>query len=53
MTTRAVIEQAKGILMGATGCSAEHAFDLLRQQSQGENRKLHLVAQEIVDRQKR
>jgi GAF domain-containing protein len=53
LRTRAVIEQAKGIIMAATGCTAEQAFDVLRQQSQRENRKLNQVAQEIVDRQKR
>jgi GAF domain-containing protein len=53
LSTRAVIEQAKGIIMAATGCSAEQAFDVLRQQSQGENRKLNQIAHEIVDRQRR
>jgi GAF domain-containing protein len=50
MTSRGVIEQAKGIIMGTTGVSADAAFDLLRQQSQQENRKLRDVAQELVDR---
>ena len=53
MASRAVIEQAKGVLMATTGCSPGDAFDLLRQQSQLENRKLREIAQEIVDRQKR
>lgn len=53
MASRATIEQAKGILIGATGCTPDDAFDLLRQQSQAENRKLRDVAQEIVERQKR
>jgi AmiR/NasT family two-component response regulator len=48
MHSRAVIEQAKGIIMGATGCDAEAAFDLLRQQSQHLNRKLRDVAEEVV-----
>jgi transcriptional regulator with GAF, ATPase, and Fis domain len=53
MQSRETIEQAKGVLMATTGCSAEHAFQLLREQSQMENRKLREIAQEIVDRQKR
>jgi hypothetical protein len=53
MESRQTIEQAKGVLMATTGCSAEEAFDLLRQQSQMENRKLREIAQEITDRQRR
>jgi GAF domain-containing protein len=53
MVSRAVIEQAKGVLMATTGCAPDAAFDLLRQQSQSENRKLRVVAEEIVDRQSR
>lgn len=48
LESRAAIEQAKGVIMGSTGCSAEEAFDLLRQQSQMENRKLREIAQEII-----
>lgn len=51
MRTRAVIEQAKGILMGADeSLSAEDAFDLLRRRSQNENVKLRDIAQRVVDR---
>jgi GAF domain-containing protein len=50
MRSRAVIEQAKGIIMGATNCDAKRAFDVLVRQSQHENRKLHDVAQELVER---
>jgi transcriptional regulator with GAF, ATPase, and Fis domain len=53
MESRETIEQAKGVLIATTGCSTDEAFDLLRQQSQMENRKLRDIAQEIVDRQKR
>jgi GAF domain-containing protein len=53
MASRAVIEQAKGVLMAAMGCTPDAAFDLLRQQSQTENRKLRVVAEEIVARQSR
>jgi GAF domain-containing protein len=53
MRTRAVIEQAKGVIMGSTGCDPDGAFDLLRQQSQSENRKLRDIAEEIVNRKTR
>jgi GAF domain-containing protein len=49
LESRAVIDQAKGILMGRHGLSAEAAFDLLSEQSQRTNRKLRQVAGEIVD----
>lgn len=51
MRSRAVIEQAKGILMaGSAQLSAEDAFDLLRKASQRENVKLRDVAERIVER---
>jgi GAF domain-containing protein len=50
MENRAVIEQAKGILIATTGCDAESAFRLLVQQSQHENRKLREIAIELVER---
>ncbi|MGE0796033.1 MAG: GAF and ANTAR domain-containing protein [Acidimicrobiia bacterium] len=53
MASRAVIEQAKGVLMATMGCDAERAFELLREQSQAENRKLRDIAHEIADRQPR
>ena len=53
LENRAVIDQAKGILMSTTGCDPEGAFDLLRQQSQSENRKLRDVASELVELQQR
>jgi GAF domain-containing protein len=49
MQSRAVIEQAKGILMGQRGCSAQEAFDVLVRLSQDTNRKLRDVAQALVD----
>lgn len=48
MKSRAVIEQAKGILMAAQGCDPDEAFELLVKASQRSNRKLRDVAQEIV-----
>ena len=49
MKNRAVIEQAKGILMARQQCGEEEAFDLLVRASQRENIKLRTVAQRIVD----
>lgn len=49
LESRAVIDQAKGILMARTGVDADAAFDELRRQSQTRNVKLRAVAQEIVD----
>jgi len=53
LESRAAIDQAKGILMGTTGCDADQAFDLLRQESQAENRKLREVAAELIIRSHR
>jgi GAF domain-containing protein len=49
MESRAVIEQAKGVLMGQRRCSAEEAFDILVKLSQQSNRKLREVAQALVE----
>ena len=49
MQTRAVIEQAKGILMSQRRCTARDAFTLLAAASQRSNRKLREIAQGIVD----
>ena len=46
---RAVIEQAKGILMARRAIDQERAFELLRTHSQHNGRKLVDVAQAIVD----
>ena len=50
MKSRAVIEQAKGILMGAQRCSPDDAFQMLVRASQRENRKLRDMADDIVNR---
>ena len=49
MQSRAVIEQAKGILMSQRRCDATEAFSLLAAASQRSNRKLRDIAQGIVD----
>ncbi len=48
--SRAVIEQAKGILMGRAGLDATEAFQRISQRSQLTNRKVVVVSQEIIDR---
>ncbi|MDQ1445117.1 MAG: hypothetical protein QOI20_1581 [Acidimicrobiaceae bacterium] len=48
MKSRAVIEQAKGVLMAAQHCDAEEAFELLVRASQRENVKLRDIASRIV-----
>jgi GAF domain-containing protein len=49
MDSRAVIEQAKGIIMGDRRCTAGEAFKILVKLSQDTNRKLRDVAQILVD----
>ena len=49
LTTRGVIDQAKGILMAQTGCTADAAFEMLKRASMRDNRKLNEVAARIVD----
>ena len=49
MVSRAIIEQAKGIVMATHRCSTDDAFDRLRRQSQVENRKLRSVATDLVN----
>jgi transcriptional regulator with GAF, ATPase, and Fis domain len=48
LDTRAPIEQAKGMLMAILGIDADRAFDLLREQSQATNVRLHTVATTLV-----
>jgi ANTAR domain-containing protein/GAF domain-containing protein len=48
LTSRAVIDQAKGILMAVRQISADEAFTLLVEQSQRENRKLRDLAVQLV-----
>jgi GAF domain-containing protein len=48
MKSRAVIEQAKGILMGAQRCAPDEAFDVLVRASQRENVKVRDIATRIV-----
>jgi len=49
-TSRASIEQAKGMLMLIYGITADHAFDILVRQSQHTNVKLRDVAEQLLTR---
>jgi GAF domain-containing protein len=48
MANRAVIEQAKGVLMAMRGVPEHEAFEVLRKSSQERNVKLRVLAQQIV-----
>ena len=48
MISRAVIEQAKGVLMLLTGCGEQRSFDLLTHISSHTHRKVRDVAAELV-----
>lgn len=49
LTTRAVIDQAIGIVMSRSGVTADEAFALIRKQSQRQNLRLVVVATGIVE----
>jgi GAF domain-containing protein len=49
MASRAVIEQAKGVLIGQRKCSADDAFNILVNLSQTSHRKLRDVAAAVID----
>jgi len=48
-SSRAIVDQAKGILMHALGCSADEALERMRQVSQRTNLRATEVAQRIID----
>jgi hypothetical protein len=49
LESRGVIGEAKGILMARMGCTSDAAFDELRRISRSTNKKLRLVAQDVID----
>ena len=49
LTSRAILEQAKGVLVGRRGLKIEEAFAWMRHHAAQQQRKAGLVAQEIVD----
>jgi GAF domain-containing protein len=48
LVSRAVIDQALGIVMGQNRCTSDEAFDLLRRISQNRNIKLRDIAAEMI-----
>lgn len=50
MASRAVIEQAKGVIVAQRGCTTEDAFDILVRASQAANRKLRDIAEGLVQK---
>lgn len=50
LSSRTVIDQAIGVLMGQQRCDAETAFSLLRTHSQNNNLKLRDVASDLITR---
>jgi GAF domain-containing protein len=48
LNSRAVIEQAKGVLMGQQGLSAHAAYEQLRDQARAQRRKLVAVSADLV-----
>jgi GAF domain-containing protein len=50
MESRAVIEQAKGIIMGERRCTADEAFQILSEASRSGNRKVRDLAAALVAR---
>ena len=49
MQSRAVVDQAKGILMHALGCSASDALERMRRVSQTQHVKVTDVARQVVE----
>lgn len=50
LDSRAVIEQAKGVLMVRHGCGPDQAFEFLGAMARRQHRKVRLVAAWIVER---
>ena len=50
LTSRTIIDQALGILIGQQHCTADHAFTLLRMRSQSSQQKLRDVAADLITR---
>jgi hypothetical protein len=49
LESRGLIGEAKGVLMERMGCTSDEAFDELRRISRSTNRKLRVVAGEVVE----
>jgi GAF domain-containing protein len=48
LNSRAIIEQAKGVLIGQEGVSAHAAYEKIRAQARAERRKIAVVSAELV-----
>ncbi|MDA8286596.1 MAG: ANTAR domain-containing protein [Actinomycetota bacterium] len=48
LASQPVIEQAKGVIMCRSGCSADEAFDILRRASQRSNVPVRELAEQIL-----
>jgi AmiR/NasT family two-component response regulator len=48
LASRAVIDQALGIIMGQQRCTAAEAFDILRSAAQNRNLKIREIAEQII-----
>jgi AmiR/NasT family two-component response regulator len=48
LNSRAIIEQAKGVLIGQQGLSAHAAYEQIRARARAERRKIAVVAAELV-----
>lgn len=48
LVSRAVIEQAKGVIVASRRCTPDEAFEVLRKASQDGNRKLRDIAEALV-----
>jgi len=51
LTSRVVIEQAKGVIAERLGLHVDEAFDLMRRHARSENEKLSDVARRVVSRE--
>jgi AmiR/NasT family two-component response regulator len=51
LTSRTILEQAKGVLVGRRGLSVEEGFRWMRHRARHNNVKLAVVAQEIISGQ--
>lgn len=50
LTTRVIIEQAKGFIAATRGISPEEAFELMRRHARSNGQKIHDTAAKVIDR---
>jgi AmiR/NasT family two-component response regulator len=49
MSARAIVEQAKGVIMGARRCGPDEAFDALRRSAHLEKMRVQDVARRVLE----